>query len=120
MGLWYAIISKISKVPTDPMSAKKFIQGQRSQISFFFCIFLVNGKCYYKNSLDKVVDHAIVYKNCCNTFFLRITIPEISPFQKSKIAFYMICTHFRTTCEVVYSARFFNVVSPVGILHDLW
>jgi hypothetical protein len=83
MGLWYTIISKISKVPTDPMSAKNFIQGQRSKISFF-CIFLVNGKCYHKNCLDKVVDHAIFYKIGPIFFFLRITIPEISPFQKLK------------------------------------
>lgn len=49
------------------MYAKTISQGKTTQMSVF-CVYLVNG--YRKNTgQTKVVDHAIVYENCNNTFF---------------------------------------------------
>jgi len=46
------IINNFSKVPINPRSGKKVIQGQMLQKSFFL-VFQLNGKFYNKNREDK-------------------------------------------------------------------
>ena len=93
------------------------VKGQKFR---FFPFFSETVSFIVKIGQTKIVDHTILYKNCFNTF-LRTNHHswDIAILRVEKVIFFKICTHFRTTYEVRYLAHFFNVASPVGILHPI-
>lgn len=61
------------------MCAKIIIKDQKAQISV--SRILINGGWYHK--ITEVLNNQIVYKNILS-FFLGVTIPDISPFRTLK------------------------------------